>query len=322
MTEKDFSFHPYVEEEKRIFKEDESYIKKVVKRYFQKKKYGIALCLMCIIVLLAIFAPLFSSYKYTDIITETVDGVEVAAGGLAPQIKSASGSSAFDKYTFLFGTDELGRDLWSRVWTGTRISLVIAVISIVINVIVGTSYGLISGYSGGMIDSFMQRFIEIIDSIPSLVMVAVLAIFVPKGVGLVLVMLILIGWIDVSRIARAGTMRVKNLEYVMASRTMGASDARIIFRTILPNILGPIVTQIIISVPTAIFVEAFLSFVGVGIIPPDCSLGSLIQNGFENVLSHPYQIIMPVMVLALLMISFNYIGEGIEYAFDSGKDGL
>lgn len=321
MTNQDFSFHPYVEEEKRILQKEEPYFKKLAKKYFSKKRYSAALLLMVIIILFTVFAPIFSQYKYAQIISEEVEGQEIAAGNISPQLKNTSGEGIFDKYTFLFGTDDLGRDLWVRVWTGTRISLIIAVISIIINVIVGTSFGLISGYFGGMIDSFMQRFLEIINSIPSLVMVAVLAIFVPKGVGLVLIMLILIGWIDVSRIARAGTMKVKNLEYVMASRTMGASDARIIFRTILPNILGPIVTQIIVSVPQAIFVEAFLSFVGVGIVPPDCSLGSLIQDGFAHVLSHPYQIVAPVMVLALLMISFNYIGEGIDYAFDSGKEG-
>lgn len=322
MTNNDFTFHPFVEEEKRILEKEESFYKKILRRYFSKKKYTAALILIGLLIIAAVFAPLLSSYDYTQSISVIENGQEIVASNVSPQIGNANSSENFADHTFIFGTDDLGRDIWSRVWMGTRISLTIAIISIIINVIIGTSYGMISGYVGGMTDSFMQRFIEIISSIPSLVMIAVLAIFVPKGVGLVLLMLILIGWIDVSRIARTGTMRVKNLEYVMASRTMGASDARIIFKTILPNIFAPIVTQIIISVPEAIFAEAFLSFVGVGIVPPDCSLGSLIQDGFTHVLSHPYQIIAPVMVLALLMISFNYIGEGIEYALASGKDGM
>ena len=322
MTNQDFTFHPSVEEEKRNIEKEESYYKKLIRRYSSKKKYAAALILIVVLVLCAIFAPMLSNHKYTQSVRVSEDGNEVVATNIPPQIGNAGSTETFGNVTFLFGTDDLGRDLFTRVWMGTRISLIIAIISILINVIIGTGYGMISGYAGGMTDSVMQRFIEIINSVPSLVMVAVLAIFVPKGVGLVLIMLILIGWIDVSRIARTGTMRVKNLEYVMASRTMGASDARIIFKTILPNIFEPIVTQIIISVPEAIFVEAFLSFVGVGIVPPDCSLGSLIQDGFTHVLSHPYQIVAPVMVLALLMISFNYIGEGIGYALASGKDGL
>lgn len=322
MTNQDFTFHPFVEEEKRILEKEEAYYKKIIRRYFSKKRYSAALILIVLLIVFAVFGPLFSKYNYTQSVRATVDEQEIVAANVSPQIGHSSNTENFGNYTFIFGTDDLGRDLWSRVWMGTRISLVIAVISIIINVIIGTGYGMISGYVGGMTDSFMQRFIEIISSIPSLVMIAVLAIFVPKGVGLVLLMLIFIGWIDVSRIARTGTLRVKNLEYVMASKTMGASDSRIIFKTILPNIFAPIVTQIIISVPEAIFAEAFLSFVGVGIVPPDCSLGSLIQDGFTHVLSHPYQIVAPVMVLALLMISFNYIGEGIEYALATGKDGI
>lgn len=186
--------------------------------------------------------------------------------------------------TFLFGTDDLGRDLWTRTWYGARVSLMIAFVTIIIDMLIGMSYGLLSGYFGGRVDSIMQRFVEIANSIPRLVIVSMLAIFMPKGIGLVIVTLLLTEWIGMSKIARAEMLKMKEQEYVLASRTLGAGNGHIIFKEILPNTIGPIITQVMFSIPTAIFTEAFLSFVGVGI------------------------------VLALLMLGFNFIGDGLREA--------
>ena len=132
----------------------------------------------------------------------------------------------------------------------------------------------------------------------------------PKGMGLVIVALLLTEWIGMSKIARAEMLRIKEQEYVLASRTLGAHSMHIIFKQILPNTIGPIITQMMFSIPTAIFTEAFLSFVGVGIMLPQCSIGSLIESGFNNITTLPYQILPPIIVLALQMLGFNFIGDG------------
>ena len=160
----------------------------------------------------------------------------------------------------------------------------------------------------------MQRFVEVANSIPRLVIVSVLAIFMPKGIGLVIVALLLTEWIGMSKIARAEMLKMKEQEYVLASRTLGASNGHIIFKEILPNTIGPIITQVMFSIPTAIFTEAFLSFVGVGIVLPQCSVGTLIEDGFNNITTLPYQILPPILVLALLMLGFNFIGDGLREA--------
>lgn len=293
----------------------QSYWKGVATRFFRKKRAVIGLIIIAAIVILAIFGPLFSGYGYKEIVAVTgADGKQITAGGLSPQIGKANGEGLFSDRTFLFGTDDLGRDLWTRTWYGARVSLIIAFVTIIIDMIVGMSFGLISGYFGGVTDSVMQRFVEIANSIPRLVIVSVLAIFMPKGMGLVIVALLLTEWIGMSKIARAEMMKIKEMEYILASRTLGARNFTVIFRDVLPNTIGPIITQVMFSIPTAIFTEAFLSFVGVGIVLPQCSVGSLIEDGFNNITTLPYQILPPILVLALLMLGFNFIGDGLREA--------
>ena len=208
----------------------------------------------------------------------------------------------------------MGRDLWTRTWHGARVSLIIAFVAIFIDMLIGTSYGLISGYFGGFVDHVLQRFIEIAGSIPTLVIISILAIFMEKGIGLVIASLLITEWIPMSKIARAECLKLKEREYVLASRTLGAGSFHIIFKQILPNTIGPIITQVMFSIPVAIFTEAFLSFVGVGIVLPQCSIGSLIEAGFNNITILPYQILPPICVLAILMLGFNLIGDGLREA--------
>lgn len=300
----------------------QSYWKGVAKRFFKKKRSVVGLVIILAIIILAIFGPSMNGYGYRDIVQEVVNGKTVTAGSLAPRIPfvhkllngGADYNDLFAGHTFLFGTDTLGRDLWTRTWYGARVSLIIAFVTILIDVIIGMSYGLISGYFGGITDALMQRFVEISNSIPRLVIVSVLAIFMPKGMGLVIVALILTEWIGMSKIARAEMLKIKEQEYILASKTLGANNISIIFKDVLPNTIGPIITQVMFSIPTAIFTEAFLSFVGVGIVLPECSVGSLIEDGFNNITTLPYQILPPIIVLALLMLGFNFIGDGLREA--------
>ena len=300
----------------------QSYWKGVFIHFFKNKRAVVGLIIILIIVLLAVFGPMMNSYGYRDIVQFRNDqNRRVVAKALEPRVplihELLTGEpydDSFAEHTFLFGTDDLGRDLWTRTWHGTRVSLLVAFVTIVIDVIIGMSYGLVSGYFGGMTDNIMQRFVEIANSVPRLVIVSVLAIFMPKGMGLVIVALLLTEWIGMSKIARAEMLKIKEQEYVLASRTLGAHSGHIIFKEILPNTIGPIITQMMFSIPTAIFTEAFLSFVGVGIVLPQCSIGTLIEEGFTNITILPYQILPPIIVLALLMLGFNFIGDGLREA--------
>ena len=300
----------------------QSYWRGVFTHFFKNRRAVVGLVIILLIVIFAIFGPVMNSFGYRDIVQyRNEKNKRVVAKGISPQIPALhqllTGEALegnFAEYTFLFGTDDLGRDLWTRTWYGARVSLLIAFVTIIIDMIIGMSYGLISGYFGGMVDNVMQRFVEIANSVPRLVIVSVLAIFMPKGMGLVIVALLLTEWIGMSKIARAEMLKIKEQEYVLASRTLGARNKHIIFKEILPNTIGPIITQVMFSIPTAIFTEAFLSFVGVGIVLPQCSIGTLIEEGFNNITILPYQILPPILVLALLMLGFNFIGDGLREA--------
>ncbi len=300
----------------------QGYWKGVFIHFFRNKRAVAGLIIITVIVALAIFGPLMSRFGYKDIVQfRNEKNKRVVAKGISPRVPwihelltGEKYDDSFSEYTFLFGTDDLGRDLWTRTWYGARVSLIIAFVTIFIDMLIGMSYGLISGYFGGLADNVMQRFVEVANSVPRLVIVSVLAIFMPKGMGLVIVALLLTEWIGMSKISRAEMLKIKEQEYVLASRTLGAGHAHIIFRGILPNTIGPIITQVMFSIPTAIFTEAFLSFVGVGIVLPQCSVGTLIEDGFNNITTLPYQILPPIIVLALLMLGFNFIGDGLREA--------
>lgn len=293
----------------------QGYWKGVAVHFFRNRFAVTGLILVSVIIFFAVFAPIVSSYSYEQIISVTDSGgKEIIAKSLSPQFGGDAAESFFADRTFIFGTDDMGRDLWTRTWQGARVSLIIAFVAIFIDMLIGTSYGLISGYFGGHVDNVLQRFIEIAGSIPTLVIISILAIFMEKGIGLVIASLLITEWIGMSKISRAECLKLKEREYVLASRTLGAGSFHIIFKQVLPNTIGPIITQVMFSIPVAIFTEAFLSFVGVGIVLPQCSIGSLIEAGFNNITILPYQILPPICVLAILMLGFNLIGDGFREA--------
>jgi oligopeptide transport system permease protein len=221
-----------------------------------------------------------------------------------------------EKTYYWFGTDVLGRDIFTRTWTGTQISLYIAFIAVAVDMLFGMSYGLISGYFGGTVDMLMQRFVEVLNGIPTLVLVTLLIIVLKPGLGTITLALAITGWIGMSRIARAQVLKLKEQEFILASKTLGARDFFIIFKDILPNIFGQLIIMSMFSIPNAIFTEAFLAFVGLGVPQPMASLGSLISDAFKSFTTHPYMIIFPVVVLAVIMLSFNLLADGLRDAFD------
>lgn len=219
-------------------------------------------------------------------------------------------------YYFWLGTDNIGRDLWVRLWRGTRISLLIGFISVLINCFIGVVYGSVSGYYGGRVDMLMQRIIEILGGVPFLVMAILFVMFMGAGVASFILVMVITGWIGMSRMIRAQFFRYKNYEYVLASRTMGAKDRKLIFRHILPNAIGPIITQATFAVPAAIFSESFLSFLGLGIKAPEPSIGVLLAEGQGALTTSPHLTLYPALVISILMLAFNMFGNGLRDAFD------
>lgn len=217
---------------------------------------------------------------------------------------------------FWFGSDALGRDQWTRLWEGTRVSLIIAFVAAVLDLVIGVSYGGISAFYGGRVDNVMQRIAEILVGIPNLVIILLMMLVLQPGIISIVIALSITGWIGMSRIVRGEVLKLKNQEFVLASRTLGTSNGTIIRKHLVPNISGIIIINTMFSVPGAIFFEAFLSFIGLGIVPPDASLGSLIDLGFDNLRLYPYMLVFPAIVISVLMIAFNIVGDGLRDAFD------
>lgn len=217
---------------------------------------------------------------------------------------------------YWFGTDGLGRDLWTRTWYGASISLLIAFIAAGIDLTVGLTYGSISGYFGGRVDTWMQRVVEVLYGIPNLIVIILLLLVLEPGIFAIALAISLTGWVPMSRIVRAQMLKLKSQEYVLAARTLGAGTRRMLFKHMLPNVVGPVIITIMFTIPTAIFFEAFLGFIGLGLNPPAASLGVLINDGFKMLQLYPYQTFIPAAVLSLLMFSFNLLGDGLRDALD------
>jgi oligopeptide transport system permease protein len=217
---------------------------------------------------------------------------------------------------FWFGTDEFGRDMWTRVWAGTRVSLYIGLLAALLDLVVGVTYGAVSGFLGGRVDDVMQRGIEILNGIPSLA-VAILAMIVLKpGILTITIAIGITGWTYMALIVRSRMLQLKNQEFALASRSLGASGTRLVWKHLIPNSLGPIIVSMTFTVPDAIFAEAFLSFIGLGIQVPDASLGSLISDGAGEIRFHPHLLWLPSIVFCLIMVCFNLLGDGLRDAFD------
>ncbi|MGJ9382698.1 oligopeptide ABC transporter permease [Salipaludibacillus sp. CF4.18] len=221
-----------------------------------------------------------------------------------------------DEIYYWFGTDTLGRDIFTRVWTGTQVSLLIAFVAAALDMIIGVAYGGISAYYGGRVDNVMQRFIEILIGIPNLVVVILMIMILEPGVISIIIALTITGWTGMARIVRGQVLKLKNQEFILASRTLGSSNTRILSKHLIPNTLGMIIINTMFTIPAAIFFEAFLSFIGLGLQSPEASLGTLINDGFKSLQTNPHIMIFPAIVISLIMIGFNILADGLRDALD------
>jgi oligopeptide transport system permease protein len=215
-----------------------------------------------------------------------------------------------------FGTDSIGRDLFARVWKGGRVSIIIGLVGALIDITIGLIYGGIAGYFGGTVDTLMMRFIEIIGSIPDMVLIILISLVLKPGIISLIIAITITGWIGTARMTRGQVLQIKELEYVSAARALGAKPSRIIKRHVIPNILSIIIVELTMEIPGLIFTEAFLSFVGLGIQPPNTSWGALAADARTTFLFHPYQLFFPALFISLTMLCFNLLGDGLRDALD------
>lgn len=263
----------------------------------QKNKMAmVGLYIVLFIILVAAVGPLLSSASYSD--------QELLHANQSP-------SSAH-----WFGTDNLGRDLFIRVLYGARISMSIGIVASLLNFTVGVIYGGIAGLLGGKVDRIMMSIVDVLYGIPVLLYVILLMVVLKPGLINIFIALGIAYWLQMARIVRGQILGIREQEYVLAARTIGASNWRILSRHLIPNTMGPIIITMTLAIPEAIFTEAFLSFIGLGVAAPMASWGVLASEGIVSLRSYPFQLFFPALAISITMLAFNFLGDGLRDALD------
>lgn len=286
---------PKNDEADRLADKTVSFWKEVWLRFSHNKLAIIGLVLLFFVVIMAIFVPIFSPYTYREQL-----GIYNAAPSAA----------------HWFGTDDLGRDIFVRVWQGARISLFIGITAAVIDLIIGVIWGSISGLAGGRVDNIMMRIADILSAVPYLLVVIILLVVLEPGLLPMIIALSITGWINMARIVRGEVLSIKNQEYVLAARTLGANTKHLILRHLVPNALGAILVTMTLTIPSAIFTESFLSYLGLGVPAPTASWGTMASEGNNALISAPWRLFFPALFISLTIFAFNAVGDGLRDALD------
>lgn len=271
---------------------------KDVWRSFKKRKTAlVSLFILVFLVIMVIFGPMMTNYNFYSNDYNAIN-----------QPPSAQ---------HWFGTDTLGRDLWTRVWVGGRVSLLIAILATLIPFFIGMVVGGISGYFGGKVDMLIMRAIDVLMGIPGMIYNILLIMVLGSGnISTLIIAFTITGWLVAARFTRGMVLQLKSRDFIKASETLGASPMRVIFRHLLPNTLGIAVVGMTLMIPSIIFAEAFLSFIGLGIAPPNPSWGQLIRDAAEIFKQYPYRFIIPCVCVSITMLCFNLMGDGLRDALD------
>lgn len=276
-----------------------SYTKDAWRRFKQNKTAVVALVVLALLVFMVVIGPALSGYAFEEIDPN-------------PAMRNAPMSA--DHW---FGTDKLGRDVFSRVWQAGRVSLVIGLVGAFVAATVGCIYGGIAAYFGGSVDTMLMRILEVVSSIPYLIVVILLSIVLEsKSLGTLILALTITGWCGTARLVRGQMLQIKSQEFVMAAKALGVSPWKTITKHLIPNTLSTVIVSITFSIPGYIFAEAFLSFIGLGIQPPATSWGALASTAQTEFLFYPSQLLWPSLMIALTMLSFTLLGDGLRDAFD------
>jgi oligopeptide transport system permease protein len=284
------------DEADKIKRKSQTYLQDASRRFKENKASVVGVVLLLTLVLLSFFGPMMVEYKYND-----------------TDLKSANQGPSAEHW---FGTDELGRDFWARVWVGGRVSILIGVIAAVMEATVGISVGSVAGFVGGRVDDLIMRFVEFLMAFPYLVWVTLMMMVTGSGILPMILALTLTGWLSMARLTRGQILSLKNEDYVLAAASLGSDGSRIVRRHMIPNMMGVIIVNMTFAIPAAIFAEAFLSFIGIGIKSPQTSWGLLVSMGMKQIHTYPLRLFFPSLLISLTMLSLQLIGDGLRDALD------
>ena len=280
-----------------VVRPSETYWQDAWRRLKENKVAIVSLVMLVFLAVISIFGPMLSKFNYYS---NNMNVLNVNPNSV-----------------HYFGTDELGRDLYVRVLYGMRISLAVGIVSAFINFIIGVIYGGISGFYGGAIDNVMMRIVDVLYSVPTMLYVILLMCILGKAdIWNIFIALGISYWVGMARIVRGQVLSLKQQEFVLAARALGAKNFRIILKHLIPNCMGPIIVCLTMSIPSAIFTEAFLSFVGLGVSAPMASLGVLCNDALDTYKTYPFQLFFPSLAICLIMLAFNLFGDGLRDALD------